>query len=199
MRIVTIVDDPDTIAAEVKRCSETTDVVFTTGGVGPTHDDLTFEGVARAFGEPLELRAELVDLLNSYSLPINEATLRMARVPKSTVLIESPGLAYPVARVHNVYVFPGVPKLFQSKFEAMSERFRGEPVHAARLYSPQSETRIAEVLMEVAGRHPHVDIGSYPRFGEGTFKVIITLESLVLAQVEAAREELERLIETVVP
>jgi molybdenum cofactor synthesis domain-containing protein len=199
VRLVTIADDPENIAEEVRRCSAMTDVVFTTGGVGPTHDDLTFEGIALAFGEPLEVHPELLNLLKSYSLPINDATLRMARVPASTELIDSPGLAYPVARIRNVYVFPGVPKLFQSKFEAIAERFRGEKIYCARLYSPQFETGIAEILGTVARRYPDVEIGSYPRFGESNFKVIITFESLSETRLKAARGEIEANIEVVEP
>ena len=169
-RISVVPDDLDDIASEVRRSSDRADFVFTTGGVGPTHDDITFEGIARAFGEPLVAKDELVALLRHYNLPLNDATMRMARVPESTELIESRGLAYPVAKVHNVFVFPGVPKLFQSKFEAISHRFKGEPIYSARLYTGESETRIAERLGEIADRSPRVEIGSYPRFESRTLR-----------------------------
>ena len=190
-RISVVPDDLDDIASEVRRSSDRADFVFTTGGVGPTHDDITFEGIARAFGEPLVAKDELVALLRHYNLPLNDATMRMARVPESTELIESRGLAYPVAKVHNVFVFPGVPKLFQSKFEAISHRFKGEPIYSARLYTGESETRIAERLGEIADRSPRVEIGSYPRFGESDFKVIITLESLDKERLDRVRATIE--------
>jgi len=199
VRLVTIADEPSSIAEEVRRCTAMTDVVFTTGGVGPTHDDRTFEGIGLAFDEPLQVHPDLLGLLESYALPIDDATLRMARVPTSTELIGSPGVSYPVVKIRNVYVFPGVPKLFQAKFDGIAERFRGEQVCCTRLYSPQSEALIASVLTRVAERFPDVEIGSYPRFGEGKFKVIITLEGLLEARVTEASEQIAASIEVITP
>lgn len=196
-RLVTISDGVDTIADEVARCSRRYDVVFTTGGVGPTHDDMTLEGVARAFGEELIEHPELVAIMKRFGMELNEAALRMARVPASTELIEDQAMSYPVLRVHNVYVFPGVPRLMQNKFEGVADRFAGQAIHTARLYTPERETRIAATLADAQERHPGVNIGSYPRFGEGDWRVIVTLEGRDPAEVEKVRRELTESIEVI--
>lgn len=185
-RIATIPDDLDVIADEVRRVAAACDVVITSGGVGPTHDDLTLEGVARAFGVDLELRVELVAVMQRFSIPLDEANLRMARVPAGTELLPDPTLAYPVTRVRNVYVLPGVPKLLRAKFEAIAPRFAGERPHLARLYVDAWETAIAARLTAVAAAHPAVEIGSYPRTGEGAFKVLLTFEAADPGALEAA-------------
>lgn len=175
-RIVVIRDSVPGIAAEVAACASRYDFVLTTGGVGPTHDDMTFDGVAGAFGLPLERRPELVALLERFGWQDNPAALRMATVPQGAELIASKGSTYPVLRVRNVFVFPGVPKLLQIKFEAVAERFVGTPVVATRLVTRRSEPDIAAALTEAAARYPQVAIGSYPRFDEGNPHVIVTLE-----------------------
>ena len=177
VRMATIADDLDAIADEVRRCSALADVVLTTGGVGPTHDDMTLEGIARAFDVPLEERADLIEIMRHMGIPIDEATLRMARVPAGTELIDHAALSYPLFRCRNVYIFPGVPTLMKMKFEAIADHFAGEAVSTARLYVDESETSIAARLEAAARRHPTVDVGSYPRFGEGPYRVIVTLES----------------------
>jgi FAD synthetase len=186
VRLTVVRDDLDEIADEVRRCSACADLVVTSGGVGPTHDDITLEGVARAFGEPLELRHELVALIDRYGLPRDEATLRMARVPVSAHLEVDAALSFPVVQVHNVYVLPGIPRLFQMKLDALAPRFAGPELHTARVFVTEHETAIAGRLTAVAAAHPQVAIGSYPRFGEGPFRVIVTLEARDRALLEAA-------------
>jgi len=194
-RLVTISDDLDDIAAEVRRCSDAYDLVVTTGGVGPTHDDRTLTGIARAFGVELVEHPELLELLDRYGLDRTPATLRMATVPDGSDLLHAPGGHYPVLRHRNVYVFPGVPKLMKQKFETVTEHFAGERVQTARLYTAQRETEIAAHLSEVQDREAAVDIGSYPRFGEGPYRVIVTLESrdgeALRRAVDALRARLE--------
>jgi molybdopterin-biosynthesis enzyme MoeA-like protein len=101
----------------------------------------------------------------------------MATVPEGSELVPAPGDAFPVLRVRGVYVFPGVPRLMQQKFESVADHFAGERVRCARLYTPQRETEIAADLSAVQDAEPAVSIGSYPRFGEGVYRVIVTLES----------------------
>ncbi len=197
-RLVTIDDDVQTIAAEVRACSEAHDVVFTTGGVGPTHDDVTLEGIAAAFDVELEVRDELLTLLDSYGLPRNDAALRMVTLPTGSELVATEPRSYPVVVVRNVYVFPGVPKLMRAKFETVAHRFAGEPVRTARLYTTDRETQIAADLSEVQRQFPRVDIGSYPRFGDGSYRVIVTLESrddAALAQAVSTLEERLKLVQ----
>lgn len=176
-RIAVVSDRVGDIAREVRYSAARHELVITTGGVGPTHDDRTLEAVARAFDVELELRDELVALLDAYGLPRNEAALRMARVPRGAELLSSGPRSYPLLQVHNVFVFPGVPALVRSKFEQVAERFAGPEVHTARLHTAQRETEIAHFLGEAQIAHPGVSIGSYPRRGAEGHHVIVTLES----------------------
>ncbi len=176
-RVVVLPDLRDEIAAEVRRCSEAYDFVITTGGVGPTHDDVTLESVAAAFDVELEIESELLEILLNYGLPDNEATRRMVNLPMGGDLVWEKGLSYPILVVRNVYIFPGVPKLMHAKFEHIAHRLKGEEVLTARLYTSQRETEIAAILSRVQDDHPQVDVGSYPRWGEASYRVIVTLES----------------------
>lgn len=197
VRLVTIPDEVAVIADEVRLCAARADHVFTSGGVGPTHDDVTFEGVARAFDVALELRAELIDLVAAFGLPRNDGTERMARVPVGAELLFHEALSYPVVRVRNAYVLPGVPKLFKNKFEAIASRFAGEAVGVARVYTDENEWDLAERLTAIANRWPSVAIGSYPRWGEGPFHVILTLESRDRAALASALAEIRRSFRTI--
>jgi molybdenum cofactor synthesis domain-containing protein len=199
LRISVIPDAIDIIAAEVRACAGSFDHVFTSGGVGPTHDDVTIDAIARAFDVGLELRDDLVALLDKFSLPKNEATLRLAMLPVGAELVRHEALSYPVIRMRNVFVLPGVPRLFRNKFEALADRFVGDAVATARIYTDEQEWDIAERLTAVAARHPAVAIGSYPRFGEGNYRVILTLESRDRDALVAADADLRLAIRSVDP
>jgi molybdenum cofactor synthesis domain-containing protein len=199
VRLVTIPDEVRVIADEVRRCSAAADHVFTSGGVGPTHDDVTFEGIAGAFGVGLELRAELLDVVAQFGMPRNVGTERMARVPIGAELLFHAMPSYPVVRMNNVYVLPGVPKLFKDKFERIAERFAGEAVAVARVYTDEDEWHLAERLTAVADAWPTVAIGSYPRWGEGPFHVILTLESRDHEALAAAEAAIRRTIRAIPP
>lgn len=177
VRLVTIEDTLDAIADEVRRCSDLADVVFTTGGVGPTHDDLTFEGVAQAFGVPVVLNDELVGIMERFGLPLHACNLRMATVPLGTTLVHDPSVGFPVVKVHNVYVLPGIPKLVRLKFAAIAPTLIGTPLVTDRVYVDAYEGGIAEQLNRIVAAFPTVAFGSYPRTGEGDFKTLLTVES----------------------
>ncbi|MBX2801157.1 MAG: competence/damage-inducible protein A [Myxococcales bacterium] len=175
-RLVTIGDEVQEIATEVRTCASSHDHVITTGGVGPTHDDRTLEGVAAALDLALEEREDLVALLHSFGLPDTPANRRMAQVPATSQLVRSPGSSFPVVRARNVWVFPGIPKLMQMKFEDVSTHFAGSQVISQRLYCSQHEFDIADALRAVQDAHPSVNIGSYPRWGEADFKVMVSVD-----------------------
>src|SRR5436189_4706386 len=119
-KIAVIPDDVDVIAAEVAAAHRAWDLVFTSGGVGPTHDDVTIEGVARAMGVPVVRHPELVALLERYYRDkVTDAALRMAEIPEGAELITGNGLRFPNVAMRNVYVLPGVPEIFRRKFDAM--------------------------------------------------------------------------------
>jgi FAD synthetase len=189
-RLVVIADDPNVIAREVLDCSSTFDHVITTGGVGPTHDDVTLASIAAGFGVPLVLEPALVALLGHFDIQHDEATLQMARVPAGTELVSHAATSYPALKFKNVWILPGVPRLMQVKFEAIAHRFAGPEIHVARLFVTEHETAIALTLTAIVARHPLVAVGSYPRFGEADYRVILTLESKDRDALDAAVAEL---------
>lgn len=195
-RVVIIPDEVEAIAIAVRQCAEEFDYVFTSGGVGPTHDDVTIEGVARAFDRQVVRHPELEAMLRSYfGDGIDGARLRLADTPDGSELIREAGMRWPVLATNNVYVLPGVPELFRKKFEAIRERFRAEPYHTHIIYTREDEFDIASRLDQVAARHPDVDIGSYPTFTRQDYRVKITIESKEQSSVERARDELLRVLD----
>lgn len=186
-RLVVVSDEPAEIAEEVRRCSERYDLVFTTGGVGPTHDDVTMVSIALGLDAPLEQREELVELLRERGVELNEAALRMTRVPRGADLITSDRLRFPLVAVRNVYIFPGVPAYLQAKFDAIADRWQDTPLSTARVVTGEREVAIAARLEAAAERWPTVAIGSYPRFEEVPPLVIVTMEGGVAEDVEACR------------
>ena len=193
-RILVIPDEVEEVAASVRELSARFDYVFTSGGVGPTHDDVTLVGVAQAFGVPIVREAELEARLRRYfgERPggVDEAKLRMADVPEGAALIETAEMRWPVLALGNVYILPGVPELFRKKFLALRERFRVAPFFARAIYTLEDEFDIAAQLSAVAAAHSAVAIGSYPNFSAPEYKVKLTLESKDEAALNAATEAL---------
>jgi molybdenum cofactor synthesis domain-containing protein len=201
-RIEVIPDVLDDIAATVKATADRFDHVFTSGGVGPTHDDLTMEGIARAFGTRVVRHPELDKLLRAfYGQGIEERNLRMADVPEGAALIEpdgSGGPTWPVVAYRNVYILPGVPVIFRRKFASIRERFRATPFHLRRVYCLGDEGALAVHLDAVVAAHPAVAVGSYPRFDAQDYRVVITIECKDAACADRARDDLVGRLGTVV-
>lgn len=190
-KISVIADDVETIASEVRALSKSHDYVFTTGGVGPTHDDLTMDGIAAAFGRKIHRSPELEAAIRGYYAPeLIEPNLRMADVPEGVRLIGGPGLWFPVVVVENVFIFPGVPEIFQRKFRRIREMFRESPYHLREVYLRADEGQIAAILHDVLARFPDLMLGSYPYFDDRAYSVKLTLESKDAAYLEAAHEML---------
>jgi molybdenum cofactor synthesis domain-containing protein len=195
-KIVFIQDDVDEIAMAVRECVGKCDFVFTSGGVGPTHDDVTISGIARVFGRRIRPHPELEDLISNYfGGKLDPAHLRMAEVPEGADLVRDAGLKWPVLAVDNVYILPGVPEHFRAKFDAIRERFRATPFYARAVYTREDEFDIAGRLDKVAATHLAVDIGSYPNFSSSDYRVKITLESKEPEAVETAVAELLGLLD----
>jgi len=177
-RILTVPDDVRVIAHEVRTLSEAYDVVFTSGGIGPTHDDLTMDGVALAFGRKLERNHSIAErIARAQGKPPNESQLKMTMVPEDSLLIDAGDLWFPVVVVENVYVLPGIPELLRKKFESVRERFRGVPVLLKRVFVKRRESDIAGELIALLDEFPELMLGSYPKIGEESFHVLLTLES----------------------
>ncbi len=202
-RIAVIPDDLDDIATTVRSFSERFDLVFTSGGVGPTHDDLTIEGIARAFHVSVVVNPTMESVLRAFwgdSMP--EANIRLAQTPEGAELVYGGSgrtAKWPVVKYHNIYILPGVPKLFRAKFEGIMERFRGAARHESRVYCMGDEGALAPELSAVDKAFPTVQIGSYPRFDETKYKVIVTLESADKQALDQAEAQIrERLADNVV-
>ena len=195
-RIVMIPDEVEEIARSVRECAAAFDYVFTSGGIGPTHDDVTIEGVARAFNRPVVRHPELDAMLRGYfGDNADEARMRMADIPEGSDLLRDQGMRWPLVATENVFILPGVPEFFRSKFEAIRERFRAEPFHVSAIYTREDEFDLAPRLDEVAASHPDVEIGSYPTFTREDYRVKITIESKEEAAVERARAALVALLD----
>ena len=194
-RIAVIPDEVDAIRREVAECSGMHDFVFTSGGVGPTHDDVTIEGVACAVGARVARHPQLVSLLEGYYRGIlTEARLKMAEVPEGAELVAADALPFPAIAVRNVYILPGVPEIFRQKFEAIRERFREEPFFMRTVFVTMGEGRLADFLNDLLGAYPRLLLGSYPEFSNPDYKVKVTLESKDKTYVDRALTDfLERL------
>jgi molybdenum cofactor synthesis domain-containing protein len=202
-RIEVIPDDMDEIVSAVRAMSARHDHLFTSGGIGPTHDDLTLPAVAAAFGMKLERRQELERLIRaSMAGAFHERDLRMADVPSGARLLygEPPDPArWPVIAVENVFVLPGVPLIFRRKFASVRELFRAGPIHSRAVYSRDGEAVIAAALDALVDEFPSVAVGSYPRIDAADHKVKITLDGRDADAVERAAARLrERLADAVV-
>lgn len=186
-RISVIPDDLDDIATTVARYAERFDLVFTSGGVGPTHDDLTIAGIARGFGVAVISHPDLERRVRGYwGAHLAEANLRLALIPEGAELVFGADTTWPVVCARNVYILPGVPALFKRKFVDIRDRFRSAPVIVARVYTMGDEGDLAPHLDAVVAAHPTVKLGSYPRFQETDFRVLLTLEGRDADEVAAA-------------
>lgn len=190
-RIEVIPDVTELIAASVRAASATFDHVFTSGGIGPTHDDLTIPAIAAAFDVPVVRDEELAGLIRAVST--HERNLRMADVPQGTTLLRGPGTTqscWPVIAIQNVYVLPGVPSILQRKFTMIRDRFRTSPFFSRAVYSSEGEGAIADMLDKAAADFHSVAIGSYPHFDAPDHKVLITLDGRDKALVDRACEQI---------
>jgi molybdenum cofactor synthesis domain-containing protein len=156
-------DEPAAIIRHLNEVRREFTYVFTTGGIGPTHDDITAECVALAFGVPLELNDEAVGLLKRSGRPLNEARLKMARIPRGAVLIDNPVSNAPGFRVENVFVFAGIPSIARTMFaSAIPMLAQGAPILSVSIDAYLREGDFAAALEEIQQRYAGVEIGSYP-------------------------------------
>jgi FAD synthetase len=186
-RAVVIPDDIKEIAREVELANDRYDRVFTTGGVGPTHDDMTMLGVASAFGVKLVEQKQIVDLMEDRLGTLTPAARRMALVPEGSRLLWDGELWFPLVVMDKVHIFPGVPSLMRRKFEALARGWAALDLFTARVTTGSRETEIAAILEDAVARWPAVEVGSYPRYDDGPHHVIVTLEGRDAGAVEACR------------
>ncbi|MFT5160179.1 MAG: molybdenum cofactor synthesis domain-containing protein [Paracoccaceae bacterium] len=167
-------DDHENIMRGVQDLAERWDHVFTSGGIGPTHDDITADAIAAAFKIPIGVRDDARALLEAHTnrigIDLNEARLRMARIPDGAVLIDNPVSVAPGFTIENVHVMAGVPAVFQAMVgSVVSGLAGGEPLISRTLRIDLPEGEIAGPLGQVASLHQEVSIGSYPFILQGKF------------------------------
>ncbi|RKH61386.1 competence/damage-inducible protein A [Corallococcus llansteffanensis] len=187
--VETILDDVDAIVDAVARARRRARYVFTSGGIGPTHDDVTVRAVALALGRSVVRLPEMVSAIQARAgdNPVTPEGLRLADAPEGAVLLAQPGMWFPVLTVDDMYLLPGVPQLFRLQLETVLARLSGTPVHLVNLYFNQGESALAAVLDRVALDMPHVAIGSYPVFDPSLdYRVKVTVEAPERAHVDEA-------------
>jgi molybdenum cofactor synthesis domain-containing protein len=190
LAIHTVPDRIDDVVDAVDGARRVADWVFTSGGVGPTHDDVTVGAVARALGRPMVRSPELVRAIAALHREHHagaeppEAALRMADVPEGTRLLGD--ARYPTLVAANVVMLPGVPPFFRLQFDRIAHLLEAPPFRLACVFVSADEGEIAPVLDRVAHAHPAVEIGSYPRFDDADHRVKVTLEAKDRARVAAA-------------
>ena len=190
-------DDRKTIQAVVGEYSKKYDYVFTTGGIGPTHDDITTQAIADLFGLPVvldeEARRRLVDRYGEKDL--NAARLKMAHVPQGAHLIDNPVSAAPGFRVENVFVLAGVPMIVEAMFGGIvGDLAGGAPVLSKTISSFVLEGDLAAGLGDVQQSFPTLSLGSYPYFRGGKFGVSIVVRGTKVDEVEGASEAVKQLV-----
>ena len=196
--MITVPDDKAHIANAVNRGRTQVDLLITSGGVGPTHDDITYESIAHAFNVKTTPAQPLMDRIRDhFGTRTTPAHLKMGHLPENAKLSFPKNAHWPTVSVENIYMFPGVPHIFKAKLETISARFQGIKSHLRTLHLKGDEGTIADVLAQSEAQFV-VSIGSYPIFGEASFNVRVTIEGPVQTAVENATAHLLARLSTLV-
>ncbi|MGR3494148.1 competence/damage-inducible protein A [Citreimonas sp.] len=195
-----VADDPDAIVAALNALRAAHDTVVTSGGIGPTHDDITADCVARAFGVGIDVRDDARAILQAHydrqGHQMNAARLRMARIPDGATLIENPVSAAPGFTIGNVHVMAGVPSVFQAMVASVLPTLTGgEPLLFQTLRIDRGEGDIAGPLGELAAEFDDLQFGSYPFQKNGAFGANVVVRGTDGARIDAAMTRLSRLMQ----
>lgn len=199
MEVRVVADIEDDIVAAINAVRARYTYVFTTGGIGPTHDDITADAVAKAFGVALPINAEarkmLEDRWRDRGIEPNEARLRMARIPEGASLIVNSVSAAPGFRIGNVHVMAGVPVIMRAMLESIAPTLKGgRKVHSITIKSGVGEGNIGAPFGKLAGEFPDVKMGSYPRMGDGTVMTELVLRSADEARLAEAAKAVHAMV-----
>jgi molybdenum cofactor synthesis domain-containing protein len=190
-------DDSERIGEAVNALRTTHDYLFTTGGIGPTHDDITVDAIAAAFGVPVVVHPEARKILEDYYRDrpggLTEARLRMARVPQGAELLRNPYSGAPGVKIENVYILAGVPDIAASMLEALTGKLEGgRSIVSVTVGARAPESDVADLLRETEEAHPGVAIGSYPFFRDGRYGANFVIRSEDGELARRTGEELSR-------
>jgi len=184
------------IASAVNELRRTYDYVMTTGGIGPTHDDITVDSIAAAFDVPVIVHPEARRILEDYYATrggVTDARLRMARVPEGAELLPNPTSGAPGVRMDNVYILAGVPSIAAAMMEALDGKLEGgRPMVSATIGAYAAESEVADLLREAEAANDGVAIGSYPFFKDGRYGANFVVRSDDGNLVERTAKDLER-------
>ncbi|MBW4961481.1 molybdopterin-binding protein [Sulfitobacter sp. CW3] len=189
-------DEHGTIIAAVQAMAKAYDNVFTSGGIGPTHDDITADCIAAAFDKHIDVRDDARAILAAHyarsGTELNEARLRMARIPDDAILIDNPVSAAPGFTIENVHVMAGVPSVFEAMVATVLPTLTGgAPLLSATLRIDRGEGDIAGPLGQIAKDHPALSIGSYPFQKDGKYGAHIVIRGSNQVEIDAAVKKLE--------
>lgn len=189
VRSVTIRDDLATIEREVRQAAGAHTWVFTSGGIGPTHDDMTILAVAKAFDKQLILSAELERRIRAvYAERVREGHLLMARIPDGARLVQSEDVPWPAILMNNVWILPGVPEVFSMKMTLVRSVIHASAAFVSlAVYTTLDEGNLKPLLDRVVERFPDVSVGSYPRWTDPVARTKITFDTQNAARCEEAR------------
>lgn len=193
-----VADDHGAIVASVNALRARYDHVFTSGGIGPTHDDITADAIAAAFGVSISHRADAMALLQAHydraGLEFNEARQRMARIPKGASLIDNPVSTAPGFTMGNVHVMAGVPKIFEAMVASVLPKLTGgAPLLSQNLQVQRGEGEIAAEFGKLAAEFPDLSMGSYPFIRNGAHGTNLVIRGTDPARIDAAMSQLVRL------
>ena len=196
VRAVTVPDRLEVIADEVSALAASHEWLFTSGGVGPTHDDVTLASVAAAFGRPVVRHPEFEARVRAqYGARLQDAHLRMADVPEGAELVTGNPPTWPVVRVENVWIMPGVPEVFRMKLALVQDVLpQRAGFHTTSVFTNLDEGQLAPLLEEVVAAYPDVEVGSYPKWFDPSYKTKLTFDGQNGARVAAAAERFLRLL-----
>ncbi len=189
-------DVEDAIVDAVNALRHRYDYLFTTGGIGPTHDDITADCIAKAFGVPLVINEEIAELLRRRPSPpeVMEARMRMARIPEGGGVLRNP-LGPPGFFIGNVYVMAGIPQVMQAMIGALEGQLRrGETIRSRSVTAHLSEGQIAKRLGDIQARFPHIDLGSYPFYRKDQYGTTLVMRGSVEADLDAMLEQVRQMI-----
>lgn len=187
-----VADEVDAIGDAVKALLQTNDYVFTTGGIGPTHDDITVDSVARALGLDVVYHPEAMETLrNYYGDQLTDARMRMARVPEGATLLENPETGAPGIRLGRLLLMAGVPTITQGMLRGLDGKLAGGlPVKSVGIGAWVGESRVASLLEEIQDGHDGVQVGSYPFWRDGRGGANFILRSVNEENLNAAAKKL---------
>jgi len=176
-QIITIPDIPEIIGRTARDFSEQFSWVFTSGGIGPTHDDITVASIAKGFGIELFEAPQIMKAIQNYhGDKMTAAHRRMAMIPEGSELIEYAEGRSPQLKFRNIFVFPGIPEYLKIRFAGIKERFRTTPIVLKQIYLKADEGEIANSLDATMAEFPQLMLGSYPKVSGSDYDVKLTLE-----------------------